>query len=71
MRAYVARGRQLLLAAHRGGASGTEVVRRRGAMMDGLLGRLFEHAERDYATASRPSAAVARWWPREATAGVN
>lgn len=50
VRAYVARGRQLLLAAHRGGASGTEVVRRRGAMMDGLLGRLFEHAERDHGT---------------------
>ena len=48
VRAYIAQGRQLLLAAHRAGASGAEVVRARGAMMDGLLRRLFESAERDY-----------------------
>ena len=48
VRAYIAQGRQLLLAAHRAGASGAEVVRTRGAMMDGLLRRLFESAERDY-----------------------
>ncbi len=48
VRAYVARGQQLLLAAHRAGAAGTEVVRARAAMMDGLLRRLFENAARDY-----------------------
>ncbi len=48
VRACVAEGQRLLLAAHRAGASGTEVVRARAAMMDGILRRLFENAERDY-----------------------
>ena len=48
VRSYIDAGRQRLLEAHRGGASGTEIVRAHGALIDSLLQRLFEMAEEDY-----------------------
>ena len=48
VRSYIDMGRQRLLEAHRGGASGTEVVRAHGTLVDCLLQRLFEMAEEDY-----------------------
>ena len=53
VRTYIDLGRQRLLEAHRAGASGTDVVRSHGEMVDGLLRRLFETAE-DECRATRP-----------------
>lgn len=53
VRAYMERGRQRLLEAHRAGASGADVVRAHGAMIDCLLRRLFEAAEGDDAAGSK------------------
>jgi len=47
VRGYLDQGRRRLLEAHRAGASGTEVVRAHGEMVDCLLQRLFEMAEED------------------------
>lgn len=52
VRAYVDRGRRRLLESHRAGASGADVVRAHGAMIDCLLRRLFETAEADRGAAS-------------------
>lgn len=59
VRAYVDRGRQRLLESHRAGASGAEVVRAHGAMIDCLLRRLFETTEGDDGAASKGRCAVA------------
>lgn len=48
VRAYVVQGRQRLLEAHRAGASGSDVVRAYGEMIDCLLRRLFKMAEDDH-----------------------
>ena len=58
VRAYIDLGRQRLLESHRAGASGTEVVRAYGAMIDRLLRRLFEMAEGDGGGASKGRCAV-------------
>ena len=55
VRAYVVQGRQRLLAAHRAGASGSDVVRAHGEMIDCLLQRLFEMAEDDHRARGRSS----------------
>lgn len=52
VRAYVDRGRRRLLESHRAGASGADVVRAHGAMIDCLLRRLFETAAADNGAAS-------------------
>ncbi len=59
VRAYVDRGRRLLLESHRAGASGADVVRAHGAMIDCLLRRLLETAEADRGAASRGRFGVA------------
>ena len=48
VRSYLDLGRRRLLEAHGAGASGTEVVRAHGEMVDCLLQRLFEMAEDDH-----------------------
>ena len=58
VRAYMESGRQRLMEAHRGGASGSEVVRAHGGMIDCLLQRLFEMAEGDRGAASKGRCAV-------------
>ncbi len=58
VRAYIDQGRERLLRSHRSGASGVEVVRAYGEMIDCLLRRLFEAAEEDGAAPSKGRCAV-------------
>ncbi len=58
VRAYIDLGRQRLLESHRSGASGADVVRAHGVMIDCLLQRLFEMAEGDHGAASKGRCAV-------------
>lgn len=48
VRTCIQAGRERLRAAHRAGASGTDVVRAHGEMIDCMLRRLFEMAEGEY-----------------------
>ncbi len=47
-RAYIRKGREILLEAHRAGARGNEIVLAYTGMMDHLIGSLFESASKDY-----------------------
>ncbi len=58
VRAYLDQGRERLLASHRSGVSGMEVVRAHGEMIDCLLRRLFDLAEEDGAPSSKGRCAV-------------
>jgi len=47
-RAYIRKGQEILLEAHRDGAGGNEIVSAYTGMMDHLIATLFESASRDY-----------------------
>ena len=47
-RAYIRKGQEILLEAHRDGAGGNEIVSAYTCMMDHLIATLFESASRDY-----------------------